>query len=261
VTVKIKQKSLPPNVSVYGDSDNYCNALEFYVNGQYCGYIQCGIAPVGLGLRERYGRNNVDRGIGVSTQHSLLTVLYYGRNMGQLPVDISSAVIATGVTNPSVSYDSTGNYVSYDVYDINGSYYVLIDMDIPEHNILTVQSQIGRVNKATMGYPSLSSSVEHTTNTLTFGNIVMYQTLSNSTSPYGHAGSCSYYPSTSSNTWSRMLSNYLADCNCLNETNGISDNIYNQQYYYLGDGLTKQQAQELLGCCAFRTRNVEFITE
>lgn len=260
LTIKIKQKSLPPNVVIYDSSYDYCNALEFYVNGQYYGYLQGGIAPVGLALRDRYGRNNIDIGLGVSTQHRPLTLIYYGNNMDDPPVDISQAVIATDVRNPSVYYDSAGNYSNFDVYSIDDSYYILIDMDVTNRDKLTVQSQLGVVSSVSRGYPSTSASVEHTTSTLLCGQITLYQTLSNSTSPYGHANECSYYAG-SALFWARMLSNYLEDCNCLNETNGISGNNYNQQYYYLGDGLTKQKAQEFLGCCAFRTPNVEFITE
>lgn len=255
ITIKIVRKGLPQGVVVVTDGGistyDYCYAMEFYHNGTYCGYLQAGIAPYGVGLTTMYGMNYFDKGN--ENTHYMITLIYKGQDMDEPPIDISELELASGFPT-TISHDSSGNARNGSLFlAVNDDKYVYIyDMDEPNRDKLVVFAQFGQISETTDDY---ESHWHHLANVLKCGRIALYHNTQNHADS-NHINNCSFMPRYSATSWGRMIGNLLEDCNCLNETNGICGNPTNQQYYYLGDGLTKQQAREFIGCLAFRSNSV-----
>lgn len=237
--VEIVKLGLPPYTTTYGTYDkdgryisdygncyDYCYALKFTYRGVYYGYLQVGIAPVGL---LKCHRGYYDNG------HTWKSWTYvFNRD-----------------DYPDLDYDDP----------------FVIDMTEPHHSILTAQS-VGHLLYVTDD--SLSGGGDwhhsngswHETTVVRFGSVRLLEHLGDHITWAHH--SYYHYPSyvdynycpLSSNP-RLMITNYLRLGNCLNETGGINpDNQVSQQYYYLGDGLTKEQANFFISTIAYRNESV-----
>lgn len=276
-----------PNPS-HGQTYDYCNALEFYCGEQYFGYLQAGIAPYGCALASTYGMNIIVRspydsdveccfyyeGFDLDEDSPYnkknlqelepgevggLTASLYDKRIlggGYISEEGSSSIIEI---SPGIPYEAT--------HKINGRT-VAVVKDITSRP-LCCQLQLGGLRSDDWHrFPDTDSGTinGHIVEALLSGDIALYQTL-NGHVVTGHEYHCPTAAGAATSHNCKIVSDYLSDCLCLNdsaeegEDPKAAENPINQQYYYLGDGLTKEQAKEFLGIYMFRKTNVNVIDD
>lgn len=293
VTIELVPMGLPPGVSVKSrmykyypnggyyevfdpqladftiSSYNYSTALKFYFNGHYYGYFQAGFAPFDLVLSEGYGKNeNIING----NNDIRSPIVYCGSMFEDVGIRMSQYEYSGWSTSANLAAIHKCGYPSYVNIENHSQYYTIIDTEdglstdqrknekfMKNRLGICCQSMLGslKVEKYQFANTRMSGNGGHGTNALIGGKIVLFQGF-DGTYDSGQ-DRCGLIGVINSNS-SHIVDNYLDKCNCLNETGGFCNNPYNQQYYYLGDNLTKELAREFFGCYMFRNGFVDFVS-